>query len=416
MIEYINGYISTTWHLLEEMAPYLLFGFFIAGILRLVLPKEKIYKHLSGNKISSVIKAAIVGVPLPICSCGVIPVSAHLRKEGASKGATVSFLISTPTSGVDSILATYSLMGPVFAVIRPICSFFAGALAGIMVNIFDKEETSTEKTTESNGCIICNLEDPHSHTIIEKIKEVFHYAFIDLVKDTAGWLIIGVLAGGAISSLVPTAFIEKYLGNPYLSYPLMLAIGLPMYVCATASIPIASTLVMKGMSPGAGLIFLIAGPATNTATMSFVAGKLGKKVLAIYLTSIIVTGIIFGILIDFILINSSFHSAMTMGSMEMLPLWIKRSAAIIFSILLIIPFIKFKQEAIKGMGIVFIVPDMTCDHCVRAISSAIKEKVAGATKVNINLKTKEVEVEGEFNKDDVVNVINGAGYKVENKK
>ena len=278
MINVLVGIITAAWNLLLEMSPYLLLGFLAAGILNIFIPKEKIYKHLAGNNIKSIVKASIFGMPLPICSCGVIPVAAYLRQKGAGKGSTVSFLSSTPTSGIDSILATYSLLGPLFAIIRPVAALFAGIFGGILTNISrSTHKKDSPPPLNGSSCNICSTPTPHSFSLLDKIKSIFNYAFLDLIGDIGKWIIIGILIGSVIGFLIPGNIIEKYLGTPVLAYPLMLLISIPMYICATGSIPIAASLILKGMTPGAGLVFLIAGPATNAATLSFTGGKLGKR-------------------------------------------------------------------------------------------------------------------------------------------
>ena len=406
--------------LLGEMAPYLLFGFLIAGVLNTVIPKNKIYKHFSGRSFWSNVKASLFGVPLPLCSCGVIPVAAYLRKEGAGKGATISFLSSTPTTGVDSILATYSLLGPVYAIIRPVAAFFAGIFGGTMTNIIDK--TRDDATALQNGfsCNLCSETEPHSHFFHEKVKAALRYGFFDLIEDVAKWLLIGIVIGAIISFLVPDNFVVRYFGNPLFAYPIMLIISIPMYVCATGSIPIAASLILKGMTPGAGLIFLIAGPATNAATISFVGGKLGKKPLFAYLVSIIVTGLLFGFLVDHIWNLSGKDIGIFTGGMKMLPAWIKTGSAILLIILIIRAFLLkiFMNKKIniqdENMENIYKVPDMSCKHCVMSIENEIK-KVDGVKKIDISLADKLINVIGEYNRDEVINAIKDAGYKIEQK-
>jgi len=304
--------LKEIWLISLQMSPYLLLGFAFAGVLKVLIPQSILLKHLSSNNISSVFKAAAIGVPLPLCSCGVIPVTSHLQKNGASKGATLSFLTSTPTTGIDSIMATYSLLGLPFTVIRILASFFIGILSGTIATIFDKtkkEETHNNTAPCKNCCSSSIAEEQTTIPTSSKIKEIFKYGFFELIEDSAGWLVIGLLTGGLISYFIPADFAQNYLGSPFLAYGLMLLIGLPMYVCATGTIPIASALIAKGMTPGAALVFLIAGPATNTATISFVASKLGKKSLIIYLGSIIFGAVLFGIILDFVLINYATHAA-----------------------------------------------------------------------------------------------------------
>ncbi len=288
----IKGLLLVTWELLREMSPYLLLGFTAAGILKVIIPESLIFRYLSGKKWTTVVNASLVGVPLPLCSCGVIPVVAHLRKMGVKRGAILSFLTSTPTTGVDSIFATYSLMGGLFTILRVLAAFTIGIFSGLMVNLLPSKEDNI-KVEEPVKCKNC---EPKGARL--SIKKAFKYAYFDLIDDIAKWLVIGIVAGGMINYFVPQEFIEQYLSNPLISYSLMLAIGIPMYVCSTGSIPIAASLIMKGMSPGAGLVFLIAGPATNTATMSFVGGKFGFKTLAVYLFSIAAGAIIWGLALD----------------------------------------------------------------------------------------------------------------------
>lgn len=264
-----------------DMSPYLLLGMFIAGLLHIYLGKNFIRKHL-GKGIKSIFKASLFGVPLPVCSCGVIPIASSLRKDGATKGAALSFLISTPTTGIDSIFATYSLLGLLFAIFRPLFAFFAGVLTGIISFFVDKEEDKKEKIIYENK---------------EKfgIKDAIRYGFFELAEDIGKWLVIGIVIGG-ILSYIPINLQPIY---PF-DFIIALAISLPLYVCATGSIPIAVSLIDKGFSPGAALIFLIAGPATNTITLSFVRYKLGKKSFIIYLSSIIILSIFAGIVFNFI--------------------------------------------------------------------------------------------------------------------
>ena len=414
MWEVIAGLLQEIWRLFIEMSPWLLLGFLVAGFLHITMPREKIYRHFSGSNILSVIKASLFGVPLPLCSCGVIPVAAHLRKEGASRGSTLSFLISTPTTGVDSILATYSLLGPLFAIIRPVAAFFGGILAGGIINLSSKGEKINPPKVFY--CAICDVTVPHSHKLIEKLKAMFKYGFMDLVEDIGKWLLIGILVGGVIGYFIPANIIERYLGNAGLAYPLMLLIAVPMYVCATGSIPIAASLILKGMTPGAGLVFLIAGPATNTATLSFVGGRLGRRTLFIYLFAIIITAVLFGFVIDHIWQVSGKDMGLLKGGMRMLPQWLKATSGILLAGLTLMAMLrrltKQPEKGITGMGVILRIPDMTCEHCRRTIEGAIKD-LDGVRDVRVNLKTKEVEVTGDVSKEAIITAIEEAGYSIE---
>lgn len=399
--------------MLLEMAPYLLFGFFVAGVLHLFLPKNKVSKHLAKGDTISVVKAALLGIPLPLCSCGVIPVAAHLKKQGANKGPLQSFLVSTPTTGVDSIFATYSLLGILFAVVRPVAALFSGLMAGIIANNSTKSEPV--QTVQSFECPICPDKTPHTHSWREKIIHMFKYAFFELIEDIGKWIVLGIVIGGVISYFVPAEFIQKYLGNPFLAYPLMLLIGIPMYVCATGSIPMVAPLILKGMTPGAGLVFLFAGPATNTATLSFVAGEMGRKSLITYLASIVAGSLLFGLLIDLIWNLSGQDVRLISGGMQMLPNWVSISSAIILSLLILRSFMKKSTQKVSGEGMLITVPDISCEHCVRTLDSAIRG-VSGVSNVNIDIKTKLIEVVGPAEKGNIFTAIKDAGYTIKNEE
>ena len=419
-MEIVTKIISQVWVFAAQMAPLLLFGYFLAGVLHVVHPSRWIYKTLSGGNIGAVFKSALFGVPLPVCSCGVIPLAAHLKKNGASDGATVSFLVSTPTTGVDSIFATYSLLGPVFAVARPLIAFISGVLSGTLVNWLvpkRKARDSAEGTPKGEECNVCDNPMPHSHTLFEKFSAMIKYGFFELVEDTSKWLVIGFFAGGIITLLLPKGAVASYLAKPFIAYPLVLAIAIPMYVCATGSIPIAAALIAKGMAPGAALVFLIAGPATNTATISFVAGKLGGKVLVIYLAVILMTAFAFGMLLDTVFADFDFTKAVLAGG-EMFPSWVRNgAAALLFALILNV----FARKAVKKRkpepetktgAVVIKVPDISCKHCVLKIENAITSAI-GEVKVSVVLKSKMVRVEGTAEVEKIKDAITNAGYTPE---
>ncbi|MFP4522589.1 MAG: permease, partial [Fibrobacterota bacterium] len=279
-MEILNSFLSETWSLYNEMAIYLLFGFFVAGILHVFFPQKFVAKHLGKSSVGSVLKSSAFGVPLPLCSCGVIPVAASMRKKGASRGAAISFLISTPQIGADSFMITYSLIGWVFAVFRIGAAFITAVAAGLITNFTGKKERENDKESGNNIVV------PDSETVSDRLKVIHRYIQYDLFASIARYLLIGILLGGLISAAVPDGFFKGFLGNQFLSMLIMLAVATPLYVCATASTPIAASLLMKGISPGAALVFLLAGPATNTVTITTVAKSLGKRTAIIYLLSI----------------------------------------------------------------------------------------------------------------------------------
>lgn len=295
--------------LINEMSPYLLLGFLLAGLMHAFIPGMVYSRYLSGHGFRSVLYGALFGIPLPLCSCGVIPTAMSLRKEGASKGATVSFLIATPETGVDSILATYSLLGLPFAIIRPIAACCNALLGGMMVNTFADEKGNQEVSEEDTKSCCC-----HSHekptTFVGKIKEALQFGFIEMMEDIGKWLVIGLVIAGLITVFIPDSFFTIFRGNTLLSMLLVLCIALPMYICATGSIPIAVALMLKGLTPGAALVLLMAGPACNMASILVINKVLGKKTMIVYLLSIIVMAIGWGCFIDFCLPTEWFQTGM----------------------------------------------------------------------------------------------------------
>lgn len=247
-----------------------------------------------GSSFSSVLYAALFGIPLPPCSCGVIPTAMSLKKEGASKGATVSFLIATPQTGVDSIIATYSLIGLPFAIMRPLAALATALSGGQMVNIFDKKDDSKAIETASATAV-------QKKTFTGKCLTALKYAYVDMIQDIGRWLIIGLVVAGLITAFIPESFFAMFSGNSLLSMLIVLVFAIPMYLCATGSIPIAAALMLKGLSPGTALVLLMAGPAVNAASMLVVGKVLGKRTLTIYILSIIIGAITFGLGIDYLL-------------------------------------------------------------------------------------------------------------------
>ena len=287
MIEIAGTYVRELARLVNEMAPYLLLGFLFAGILRVVLPRQIITRYMGQNNFRSVFNASLLGVPMPLCSCGVLPAGIGFYRNGASKGPTISFLISTPQTGVDSILATYSLLGLPLAIIRPVVAFVTGLLGGVLANAGErngKEEDAGARRIEEN--------------YERSVKELFRYGFVELIQDISKWLVIGMLVAAFLSVLIPGDFFTSTISSEYLAMLLMIAASVPLYICATGSIPIAAVLLMKGLAPGAALVLLMAGPATNIATMAVIFNTLGKRSLWFYLGTIIGGGLFFVVLVN----------------------------------------------------------------------------------------------------------------------
>jgi len=285
--------------LFVESAPWLLLGLFVAGMMKAFVPSQLMAKHLGKPGLMSTVKAALFGAPLPLCSCGVIPAAVGLRRSGASKAATTSFLISTPETGVDSISISYAMLGPFMAIIRPIAAITSAITAGILVGKDEaKEVTQSAETATESSCCASKTQAP-KQTLPEKIKAGLHFTFIDLIKDIALWLIIGLSFAALIKTFVPNEFLAQW-GDGFMAFIVMAVIGVPMYICATASTPIAAGLLFSGVSPGATLVFMLVGPATNIATMGLVKAELGNRALLAYLSSVVGVGFAFGYLTNYL--------------------------------------------------------------------------------------------------------------------
>ncbi|HLD24107.1 MAG TPA: SO_0444 family Cu/Zn efflux transporter [Sulfuricurvum sp.] len=290
------------WELSIDMGVYILFGLLAAGVLHQLIREEWIQKHLGSTTHGSVYKAALYGTPLPLCSCSVIPFAASLRRNGASKGATLSFLISTPITGVDSILATFGMFGWAFTLYRVISSVIIAITAGMLMNLFEPKEIvkkgfSFSTTAPNSSSTIAPITPPELRKPFS-IVDVFRYGFITLLGSFSKPLFWGLLLGAFITAAIPSNLHELFNDNRLLGYIIAVAIAAPMYVCATASLPIAASLIIAGVSPGAAFIFLSAGPATNTVTMGVVKSMLGMRALVIYLSVIVIGSILFGALVD----------------------------------------------------------------------------------------------------------------------
>lgn len=419
-MDIILGVLRESIYLLGEMAPYLLFGYFVAGILKVLVSQEKIVSFLGSGKITSSINASILGIPLPLCSCGVIPTAIALRRQGANVGATLSFLISTPTTGVDSIFATYSLLGPLFTAFRVGVSFVAAVLCGIIANFFINDTQNISNVTyecRSGCCAIANRSD----TLIKKIRDILHYGFVELMRDTGKWIIIGIVIGGAISYFIPNEFIERYLGSNWTSMFLMLIIGIPIYVCATGSIPIAAALMLKGMSPGAALVFLVSGPASNSVTITVLAKELGKKAIYLYLLLISITAIAGGYILNLIWPYDTINYLNQIPG-KILPYWLKISSALILVALIgnalkdkFIVSKKSNSYVLNKDNIVLDVPDMSCEHCVGTIKNTLLSNHISDFTIDLNNKKLILSKKYEANREYIINILANAGYNVTNK-
>ena len=289
------------------MAPYLLLGFLAAGILGAFVPVAFIETHLGKRGLWQIVKASLLGVPIPLCSCSVIPVTASLRKHGATRGATISFLTSTPQTGIDSIAATWGLLGPLFAVFRTLVAFITGVLCGASVEALTTAQDEPASPPCDDQCPSCHPA-PKAH----RWKQVFSYGFGTLPRDIGKALLVGILVSGLLGALVPADFFTRHLSSEWVSMLAVMGMGIPLYVCSTGSIPIALAMIGMGLSPGAALVFLITGPATNAATIATVLKTMGRKAVGIYLMTLAACSLAAGWLLNRIytgeLISEQIHS------------------------------------------------------------------------------------------------------------
>ncbi|OHB58647.1 MAG: hypothetical protein A2Y12_08430 [Planctomycetes bacterium GWF2_42_9] len=299
-MDFIKSFMIDFWAMVAEMSPYLLFGFAVAGILKVLIPTSFVQRHLGGRGIWPILKSSLFGIPLPLCSCGVIPVSMSLHKRGASKGATTAFLLSTPQTGVDSLLVTYSLLGPIFTIARPIVALITGIIGGTAVDLLDHKPTTNWQPEP----------DHHSTSHRGYFKIGFKHAFIVLPRDIGTEMLIGLIIAAIISVSLPDNFFADKIGTGIVSMLAMMLVSVPLYVCATASVPIAVALIAKGLSPGAALVFLICGPETNAAAITMIWRVLGHRTTFIYLSTVVVCALTSGLLLDLLFTNlsSEIHS------------------------------------------------------------------------------------------------------------
>ncbi|MCB2181550.1 MAG: SO_0444 family Cu/Zn efflux transporter [Desulfobulbaceae bacterium] len=346
ILSFIQAVLGESWEMLSEASIYILFGLLVGGLLKMFLSASYVAHHLGRGRFKSVLKAALFGIPIPLCSCGVLPAAASLKKQGANNGATTAFLISTPESGVDSISISYALLDPLLTVARPLAAFLTAFVAGVLENLVNppksKGPIKADLSCPVDNCCSgddCSPEEhAKHHTFFEKIVGGLKYAKNELWGDLAGWFFVGLLVAGVITVLVPDDVISTYLGGGISSMLLMLLFGIPLYICATSSTPIAAALILKGVSPGAALVFLLVGPATNITSMSVLLGILGKRATALYLASIAVVSVLCGLLVDFTYNQLGISAQAVVGqASELLPFWVKIAGAVIVLLLSIKP-------------------------------------------------------------------------------
>lgn len=440
-MDYVIELLEAIMGLVNEMSPYLLLGFLLAGVMHAFIPDGWYAKYLSGNTMRSVVNAAVFGVPLPLCSCGVIPTAMSLRREGASKGAVVSFLIATPQTGVDSIFATYSLMGLPFAVVRPIAAFLTAMIGGTFVNMGENGEIVQEGTEDKRQEESRKWSEKKGLSFGERCVEALKFGFVEMMEDIGKWLVVGLVVAGLITVLVPDTFFAIFKDNTLLSMLLVLCISVPMYICATGSIPIAVALMMKGLTPGSALVMLMAGPACNVASILVINKVLGKKTLMLYLLAIVSGAVGFGFIIDYLLPREWFTGSIISSHdcCHDVAGWFEWTCTAVLILLLLNVLrmrLMHKSACHCGCGHdghcqchgddaccctddacethTYKVQGMDCNHCKTNVEKAIRS-VPGVETVTIDLQSGMATVVGDgVSDEEVKSAVESIGYSIKN--
>ena len=433
-MEMLLTFVTASWSVFVAMAPYLLLGFAVAGLLSVVISPAWVERHLGGKGLGQVFKASFFGVPLPLCSCGVIPVGASLRRHGASKGATTAFLLSTPQTGVDSIAVTYGLLGPFLAVVRPVAALITGVFGGGLVQAFDDGDHEPEpapvegelQSCSTGGCETSNVNRP-------KLLEALHYGLVILPRDIGKALIYGVLISGVIAAFVEPQALESSLGGGLLPMLAAMAIGIPLYVCATASTPIALGLIHAGLSPGAALVFLISGPATNSAALTTLWKVLGRRAAIVYLVTVAVASLATGLAVDGLIgaglipgsamvpaasamSDHAGHAGHDEGGLSSL---IGLVSAVVLLVVLVNalrprPGGGTEEDTVipdSGQSLEIVIDGMRCNGCVQSIQRALSE-ISGVTEAEVRLEAGRATVRGNnLSADEVVGAITSLGFE-----
>jgi hypothetical protein len=397
-------------NLLNEMSPYILLGFLFAGILHAFVRADVMSHHFAGNGFRQSLKAALLGVPLPLCSCGVLPTAISLRRSGASNAATTSFLIATPQTGIDSIAATYSLLGPCFAIVRPVAAFVTAVIGGAIMGKVAKDDA-----VEDDECKLASCDA--RLTFGNKVKEMLRYGFVDMPGSVGKWLVVGLVVAALITALIPDDFFAGFAQYPFLAMIVVVVIAIPMYVCATGSIPIALSLMLKGLTPGVAFVFLMAGPAVNFASYTLLSHTMGRRNTLIHIGIIAVSAIGVGMIIDTLLPASWFAPRMAgceaccVGSHG--AVWFNTLCSALLAAMLIYALVikRFKKNKVeKIMTKEYKINGMMCVHCKARVEKGLAS-VAGVTAVNVDLGRKVAVVEGEHSEKDIEECVNALGYE-----
>jgi uncharacterized membrane protein YraQ (UPF0718 family)/copper chaperone CopZ len=395
--------LSAIWTTTATISPYLLLGFLLAGILHVLVPPSWVQKYLSGRGAGPIVRAAIAGIPLPLCSCGVIPVAQHLRRDGAGKGATATFLASTPSTGVDSIAATWGMLGATFAGFRLVYAVLSGLVVGWAVEI------AAPKTSEEETCIVDPEPRAQPRSFLQILSSAWEHGFGEILFSLRKWLVVGIVLGGFLAWILPKGIFDGWLSHPVLSYAAMLLASGPLYVCATGSIPIAASLVAKGLSPGAALVFLAVGPATNTATLAFVGSVLGKRALFAYLAAVVLTAVGAGALVDWLGAVGAIPAIR--ATCPMLLSWWENASGILLLVLMFrdVRLPSLRKTPTSESALKLSIPSITCDNCARHVTKALTP-VAGVEGVSVDVASKTATVQGNADPKALLAALSEAEY------
>ncbi len=361
MTAFAGQFLRELLAVLRDASPFILFGFAIAACVHVLLPVSKVQQLLGAGRRRSIVYASLLGIPLPLCSCSVLPIGLSLHRAGASRGATVSFLISTPETGEEAIALTWGLIDPIMAIFRPFAALITALTAGVAVDALGEDEP--RKGGRDAGVEPVPAPAPpapaaapvtahvHAHggttpgPWTTRLRAGFRGAFAELFDETSYWMLTGLVVSALILWLVPPELVTRWLGNGFLPYLVMLVIGIPLYICASASTPIAAALILKGLAPGAALVLLLAGPATSLASIGILGKEFGRRVLAVYIASIAVLAVAMGLLLDSLYAWLKITPTASIGQAQMLPSWIGWPSTVVFLALLAA---SFRRRGVPG--------------------------------------------------------------------
>ena len=414
----ISAFFYSFAGILNQMSPYILLGFLIAGLLHVFVRPSTMARHLAGRGWKPVVKAALLGIPLPLCSCGVLPTAVSLRRRGASRAAATSFLIATPQTGVDSIAATYSLLGLPFALIRPVAALAGAFAGGIAVDKTASGDMADDMAECSDGCHTDAAEADELPTgFFARLGAAVKYGLVDMVASVGKWLVIGLVVAALITVFIPDSLFTGLSDYPLLAMLAVVAVAVPMYVCATGSIPIALSLMAKGLSPGIAFVMLMAGPAANFASIMILGRTLGRRATAVYVGSVVVTAIAFGLAIDMLLPASWFavgNAASAACHSHAFGIFDTACSALLVGLLIYAAIKNRKhnhQTTTSTMTTTYKIEGMACPHCKATVEKALRS-LDGVESVDVDLAEGTATVDGTATPEAVAEAVRLAGFDV----